>query len=204
VSGDRAQLSDLFVVQLGIFPTARSHRYPPYFKGCRRCDIEILQLVDQLENVLNKGWRIPFTPSLIVNSEECLRLIDQMRISVPSAIKESERMIAERDKILDRAQTQADEIVADAQDRAREIISERGIASAAEEEARQIMAMSRAEANRIMQEAEDYVTQVLQQLSSELETMLRQAENGIQTIQESRGQIEAMSLAAHDVSTTDS
>ena len=42
--------------------------------------MEILQLVDQLEQTMNRGWRVPLSPSLIVNSEECLSLIDQMRI----------------------------------------------------------------------------------------------------------------------------
>jgi regulator of protease activity HflC (stomatin/prohibitin superfamily) len=155
-------------------------------------------LVDQLEKVLNQGWRVPLTASLIVNADECLRLIDQMRISVPSSVKESERMIAERDQILENARARADSMIADAQEQAQEIVSERGISITAERQAEQLLIDSRAEANRMVQQAEDYVADVLQRLSEQLETMLRQAENGIQAIEEARQGAETASFSMDD------
>lgn len=148
--------------------------------------MEILQLVDQLEDVLNRGWRIPFSASLIVNEEECLRLIDQMRITVPSAIKESERMLAERNRILGEAQTQADALLARAQQGAAELVSQHYITQEAQQEAQRIVDLGRAEADRMVQEAEDYTLSVLRQLVDQLTGVLQQAENGIQAIEESR------------------
>lgn len=148
--------------------------------------MEILQLVDQLEQVLNQGWRIPLTASLIVNEEECLRLIDQMRISVPSAIKESERMIAERDRILAEARAQADAILAQAQHEAAEMVNQHFITQEARREAQRIVDVGHAEATRMIQEAEDYSLDVLRDLVEQLSGVLQQAQNGIQAIEASR------------------
>lgn len=154
--------------------------------------MEILQLVDQLEQVLNRGWRMPLTSSLVVNEEECLRLIDQMRISVPSAIKESERMIAERDRILEEAHLQAEEIIAQAEREAMEMVSEHHITQASQQEAERILERGQIEAIRMVQDAEDYTLTVLRDLSDQLSDALRQAENGIQAIEESRAAEEEM------------
>lgn len=150
--------------------------------------MEILQLVDQLEQVLNRGWRVPFTASLVINEEECLRLIDQMRISVPSAIKESERMIAERDRIMAEARSRAETMVDQAEAEAVKLVSQHFIAQEAQREAERIVAAGRQEAIRMVQEAEDYALNVLRDLASKLSTSVRQAENGIQAIEDARRQ----------------
>ncbi|MBI3960290.1 MAG: hypothetical protein HY328_15870 [Chloroflexi bacterium] len=159
--------------------------------------MEILQLVDQLEQVLNRGYRLPFSASLVVSEAECLRLIDQMRISVPSAIKESERMVAERDRILNDAHTEANSIIEQAQQHAIEMINQNYVTQEAQREAERIIARSRDEgerlvirsrdqANTLILDAEDYTVDILQQLVGQLAGVLQQAKNGIQAIEESR------------------
>lgn len=159
--------------------------------------MEILQLVDQLEQVLNRGYRLPLSSSLVVSEEECMRLIDQMRISVPSAIKESERMIAERDRILSDAQGEAESIIEQARQHALEMIDKSAVTQAARQEAERIAARgqeaadrmilrSRDEANALIRDAEDYTLDVLQQLVGQLGGSLQQAKNGIRAIEESR------------------
>ena len=159
--------------------------------------MEILQLVDQLEQIFNRGYRLPLSDSLVVSEEECMRLIDQMRISVPSAIKESERMVAERDRILDEARAEGEAIVEQARQHAVNMISQEVVTQEARREAEQIVARSRAEAegllNRsrdeadgLIRDAEEYTVDVLQGLVSQLSGVVQQARNGIQAIEESR------------------
>jgi vacuolar-type H+-ATPase subunit H len=150
--------------------------------------MEILQLVDQLEQALNRGWRVPFTASLVVNEEECLRLIDQMRISVPSAIKESERMIGERDRIMEEARTRAEGILDQAEEEAMHMVSQHFVVQESRREAEHIVNLGEQEAMRLIQEAEDYALNVLRELVEKLGSSLRQAENGIHAIEESRAE----------------
>jgi len=159
--------------------------------------MEILQLVDRLEQVLNRGYRLPLSASLVVNEEECMRLIDQMRISVPSAIKESERMVAEKDRILEQARSEAESIVEQARQHALQMIDKDAVTQQARQEVERIVAQGRTEAERmvirsrdeasaLIHDAEDYTLDVLQQLVGQLGGALQQARNGIQTIEESR------------------
>lgn len=148
-----------------------------------RCSIEILQLVDQLEEVLNNGWRLPVGSSLVVNGEECLRLIDQMRISVPSAIKEGERMLAERDRILGEARAEAQRLQEESRQRAQNLVTEESIVAMAQSEADRILEEGAVNAERMVHEAENYVLHLLSQLADDLNGALRQVENGIGAVQ---------------------
>ncbi len=152
--------------------------------------MEILQLIDQLEETLNRGWRVPLTDSILVSGEECLRIIDQMRISIPSAIKESERMLAERDRILAEAEAEAHAILAEAEQRAREMVQRDRVAQMAYEEAERIRQAAQAEAKRLILDAEDYALRVLRDLSAQLTQALQQAQNGIRAIEEARQETE--------------
>jgi len=147
--------------------------------------MEILQLVDQLEDVLNRGLRVPLTSSLMVNEEECLRLIDQMRISVPSAIKEGERMLSERDRILAEARAEAARMLAEAEDQADELVSEEMVLSLADARARELEEQGYQKALTMVQQAEEYVVYLLQQMSGHLNNAVIEVENGLKTMQES-------------------
>jgi len=140
--------------------------------------------VDQLEDVLNRGLRVPLTSSLMVNEEECLRLIDQMRISVPSAIKEGERMLSERDRILAEARAEAARIVDEAEEQASYLVSEQHVIDLAEDRARALEEQGYQKALNLVQQGEDYVVSLLEEMSNHLNSAAREVENGLRAMQE--------------------
>ncbi|GAB4565166.1 MAG: hypothetical protein Kow0047_15480 [Anaerolineae bacterium] len=154
--------------------------------------IEILQLVDQLEAVLNRGWRVPFTSSLLVNEEECLRLIDQMRLSVPDEIRQAQRIIQQRDYILLQAEEQARRILEEQAPAAMASASGSGghddqqALLSAQQRAASIIAEARRRSEQLQREADEYALGVLQDLYNQLETLLKQVRNGIEALNESR------------------
>jgi vacuolar-type H+-ATPase subunit H len=143
--------------------------------------IEILQLVDQLEAVLNRGWRVPFTSSLVVDEEECLRLIDQMRMSIPDEIRQAQRIIQQRDYILNQAEEQARQILGEVHGRGTGGVSGQDVIVAAQQRAASIIAQARQRSEEMRQEADDYALQVLRDLTRHLEAILIQIHNGIET-----------------------
>lgn len=118
-----------------------------------------------------------------MNGEECLRLIDQMRISVPSAIKEGERMLAERDRILGEARAEAQNIQEQARQHALDLMQEESIMVMAQSEADRIIEEGAVTAERMVAEAEAYVLHLLSQLADDLNGALSQVENGIGAVQ---------------------
>lgn len=144
--------------------------------------IEILQLVDQLEALLNRSWRVPFTSSLLVHEQECLRILDQMRMSIPEEIRQAKRALAERDRLVAQAQEESQRILAMAREQASLTVEGKEAIRAAERRAEAIVAQAQKEADELRAGAEEYAIQVLQNLAEELARIQRQIQNGLQRL----------------------
>jgi hypothetical protein len=138
--------------------------------------------------MLSQGWQVPFSPYRMVRAREIEQLVERMRINVPSSIRESERTLGERDRIMAEARAEAERIIQQAKQQAMEMLSERSLVATAQSEAERIIAESRELARRRTEEADFYAVQVLQDLAHRLQTMMQQVNNGIQLMQDQRAQ----------------
>ncbi len=136
--------------------------------------IDILYLVDRLEALFGKGWRVPMTSKTMVEEDEFMDIIDQMRIAIPEEIKLAKKMQSERDRVLAQTQEEAARILALAKEDADRLVSESSVAQAAEQRARQIDLQAKDEADRIRQGADAYATQVLTEIQGRLEQIAQQ------------------------------
>jgi len=141
--------------------------------------MDIMQLVDQLEDVLNDGWRVPLTSALVVNEEECLRIIDQLRVWLPEEIKQARRIRQDKDRIMGEADREAERLVASVRglsDRG----SERRVATSFPSEgAQEIIAAAEQEARALREGAGQYARESMERLQNQLEQLLDQVHAGI-------------------------
>ncbi len=124
------------------------------------------------------------SPYRVVNGDEFARLIEHMRISVPSSIRESERTLAERDAILAEAEAEAERILQEAHARARNMLSESALVQAAQREADRIVTSGQEQAERHAHAADAYATDVLEELAEKLRIISQQVDNGIRMLKE--------------------
>lgn len=150
--------------------------------------MDILHLVDRLEELFNESKPIWFTHSVIVDEDRMLDLIDQMRITIPDEIKKSQQLLAQRDRIMARAQEEADRTIALAREKGDKLVENAPITQSAQTRADQIIAQARAESEQTKQEADEYVLQTLTMLQDELEKTLSQVKNGIMALQAEKNQ----------------
>ncbi|MGB9880504.1 MAG: ATP synthase F0 subunit B, partial [Anaerolineae bacterium] len=116
--------------------------------------MDILTLIDRLENLVNEGWRIPFTAKTIVDENAFFDLIDQMRVSIPQEIKRANDLLQERERVLATAAQEAERIVEEAREKAARLVDEHEIVAAARAEAESIKAEARREAEDICRGAD--------------------------------------------------
>lgn len=169
--------------------------------------IDILYLVDRLEALLSKGWRVPMTSKTSIDEDEFLDIIDQMRIAIPEEIKLAKKMQQDRERVLAQTQEEAARILALAKEDAERLVSETVIAQAAQERANQIEEQAQADASAIRQGADQYAMQVLADLQARLEqitqqiaTLQSQVYNGVKFISDRREEPEMAPPAEQNVS----
>ncbi len=123
---------------------------------------DILYLVDQLEELVGIGKRVPFSGRVMVEEEEFLALVDQLRVAVPNEIKQAQRVIKDRERIIGDAQDEGARIVQVARDRAETMVSQHGIVAEARQRSEEILRAAEEERQRARGEIDVFVMEQLQ------------------------------------------
>ena len=153
--------------------------------------IDILYLVDRLEALLGKGWRVPMTAKTMIDEDEFLDIVDQMRIAIPEEIKQAKKTVQDRDRIIAQAQEEAGRIIELAKEDAARLVNNHAVTKAAQEQAAQINQQAAASAAATRKGADDYAGQVLSELQMQLAQVAQrvaglqsQVSNGLSYIQQ--------------------
>jgi len=146
--------------------------------------VDILHLVDRLETLLNQSWRIPFTSNVVIQEDDFLDIIDQMRVSIPEEVKQARRVSAEREHVLEQAQQEADRIISLAHEQAGSMADDHEVMKTAYGKADEIVAHAHTSAEGVKAEADVYVMEALSNLEEHLMRLLTTVRNGIRQVQE--------------------
>lgn len=143
---------------------------------------DIYHLIDRLERLINESWRMPLSAYLVINEDDFLDVIDQMRTAIPREVKEGEKIQRERERIIAQAEEEAERIVQLAQEDAAKLIQEHEIIHMAEQRGKTITERAQREAEVLKTEADDYAREVLVSLNDQLDTLEGQIANLLTTV----------------------
>jgi hypothetical protein len=129
-------------------------------------------LIDELEDALAEGRRVPFSGRLLVDEERILDIIDRMRVAVPEELKQARRVIGEQERLLGEAQA-----------RVREALEEQGLLAAVEAERVRLTEQAEREAAKVRAGADEYARQVLEELEQSLIRLSTSAQNKLKEVQ---------------------
>ncbi len=126
--------------------------------------MEILSILETLEDLIEKSSGIPLTGKCMVDREEVLEIIKEMRLKLPDDIKQATWIKDERQKILLEAQKEASNIVKDAEGRIAALVDEHEITKKAYEQADEIISSSQKNAKEIRLGTKEYADGILDKL----------------------------------------
>ena len=158
--------------------------------------MDVLYLLDQLEEVLGAGSRVPLTSRTLVDEPEILDIIDQIRLSIPEEIKAAKRLTEERDQVLSAARVEAERIMQEADAQAAERVGEHHLVRSAESRAADIQDRALEQAAQIRREADAYAHRVLLKLREQISQVSGTVDRGIGEL-EARGAHEQLYPAEH-------
>ncbi len=144
--------------------------------------MDILYLLNQLEEVLGASSKVPLTSRVIVDEQEILDIIDQIRVSIPDEIKAASRITAEREQLLADARAEADQLIREADAQMADRLAEHHLVRAAEVRAAQVEDRALQQADQVRRESEQYAYRVMQRLREQIEQVSLTVERGLQEL----------------------
>lgn len=102
--------------------------------------MEIFTLLETLEDIMERGRTVPFTEKVIVDRNDILDLIKEIRLKLPDELKQAKWIKEERERIMTEARKDADDIVKEAENRIISMIDEHEITKKAYQKKEEIVA----------------------------------------------------------------
>ena len=130
------------------------------------------KLLDDLENVIASGSRVPFSNKRMVEEEEVMQILDAIKESLPLEVEESRKVIADREKILAEAQRHADSMVSQAKDYIAKLTEESELVRQSQEQANQIITYANQSSEELKNSSIVYAGDVLKYVEGNLEKTL--------------------------------
>ena len=128
---------------------------------------------------------------VVVPKDDLYDLLDELRLSTPDEVKKFQKIIANRDAILNDAEAKANQMIRDAETQVQQMISEHEITKDAYARADSIISQATAEAAQIRAEANNEASQVRKaamgytgDMLNSLESILSNAVNDTQSYYE--------------------
>ena len=123
---------------------------------------DINRLIDMLYERIEDAKSPALKPNMsIVERDEMLDLLDELRAALPVEVKRAQELLAARDKFIDDTKREAERIQRQAELEARTKVSDSEVLYAAKEKARQIVARAEERSRQLYQVANEYAEDAL-------------------------------------------
>ncbi len=139
--------------------------------------MEIFTLLETIEELLENSKKIPFTNKGIINKDEILDIIKEIRIKLPEELKQAKWVKEERTRILIEAQKEADDIVKEAENRIISMIDEHEITRKAYAQKAEIIETANEMAREISNGTKEHADALLEKIEGTLEETLKTIQN---------------------------
>lgn len=149
----------------------------------------IEQAIDEIYNYVEDCKPSKLYPSkVVVDREQLYDLLDELRLCAPEEIKRYQKIITNRDGILNEAQQRAEDMLSQAQQQTAQILDQSEIVQTAYQRAEDIMRQANEEAQRLVDTAQAeceqmrkaalmYTNDLLSEAQSHVEESLREIDN---------------------------
>jgi cell division septum initiation protein DivIVA len=149
--------------------------YPPVDRSSM---VDPLESIEEISAVVESARAVPMSANCMVNRNELLGLLDELRANLPAEIRKAQALLDERDQVIASGQREADRIIAEGEQEHRRLVSIAEVTVSAEHEASRIIAEARSEAQSLRDEIEEYVDTTLANFEQMLQRTMATVERG--------------------------
>ena len=125
----------------------------------------IEDLIDEMYDVLDKGWKMPLSAGkLFVDGEEVRQILDEIKEEIPSEVRQAKAIVADRAQIISEAQREAETIIRVAEEKARAMVSQDEVVRQAQQKFKEMRKASNDYVDDLMRRADESLSENLAEL----------------------------------------
>ena len=143
----------------------------------------IEDLLDELYDILDKGWVMPLSGGKVfVDGEDIKQLLEEIRDVIPDEIRQAKAIVDERDQIISQAQHEADTIIRVADEKAKAMVNQDEIVRQAQAKANDLIMQGQNKFREMRKASNDYVDDIMRRTDEALAETLSELRKTRQNI----------------------
>lgn len=135
--------------------------------------MDIMEIIELMEETIDKAPSIPLSGKILLDKEEILDYIQEMRLSYPDEVKEAKWVKEERERIISEAEARADSMIKTAETKMLQMVDENEITKQAQEYANSLVEEAKAQSTKLITDSDQYADDILGDIERRLEMLLK-------------------------------
>jgi cell division septum initiation protein DivIVA len=152
--------------------------------------MDLAARLEQLEELIQEAKSMPLSSSVLVNREEVMALIAEMKDALPEEIKRARWIVRDREELLTKARSEGDQIMEQAREDQLRMARKEEIVARATREADRIVSEAEDVSRTMRSEAEDYVDAKLAQFEISIRKILEASQATSKSLGHTLDQVE--------------
>lgn len=140
--------------------------------------LDIFKVIGELEDIMDKSSHVPLTKKVLIDEDILQNCLDRIRNSLPHELKEAQRILNDKERVILEARNEAGNMLEDARREIDRQIDETEIVKQARILADSITKRSESISNEMRQGALEYADDILNNLEKNLSSILTEIRNG--------------------------
>ena len=132
--------------------------------------MRVLELLEEIEEIVDTAAGFPLTGKIMVDSQELLEIVREIRAELPDEIQQAQWIKNERERIIAEAKTQYEAVIDDAQKQADTLVENNDITVKAKMRADELMQVTENTAKQLKIGTYDYLDSILYNLRARWNT----------------------------------
>ena len=140
--------------------------------------MSIEEILDQLDELIDRAWSLPLTGGrCVVDADKVRELLDDVRLNMPTEIRQAQSIVADRTEIVNTAKKEAEAIIARAEKRAAALVEEEEIVRQRKSKAAEIAQQAQQQSREMRQSAKEFVDNILKNTEESLAASMNEVKN---------------------------
>jgi hypothetical protein len=152
--------------------------------------MDLAARLEQLEALIHEAKSMPLSSSVLVNRDELLELIAEMKEALPEEIKRARWIVRDREELLAKARAEGEQIVEQAHEDQLRMARKEEVVARATREADRIVSEAEDVSRTMRSEAEDYVDAKLAQFEISIRKILEASQSSAEALGRTLDQVE--------------
>ncbi|MFV0516832.1 MAG: ATPase [Aminipila sp.] len=133
--------------------------------------MKVLELLDEIEEIVDTSTSFPLTGKIMVDAEEILEIVKEIRVELPDEIQQAQWIKDERQRILEEAKKEYETVITDAKRQAEVLIENDDIVVKSKMRADEIMRIAEENCKQLKLNTFDYIDSILFNFQDKMEQL---------------------------------